>query len=123
MDPIISTVENEKIKFALLSKIIESRTKSIENRIINQFFKDEGISDETLNCTIKRYHLYVNKERNQHVKETDTLKHRLASSQKEIEKLYLKNQLIIELWKSGSPIELLDSILQLEKLNNIKDMK
>ena len=119
MDPIITTVENEKIKFALLSKIIESRTKSIEKRIINQFFKDEGISDEILNCTIKRYHRYVNKERNQHVKETDTLKRRLASSQKEIEKLYLKNQLIIELWKSEIPIELLDSILQLEKLNNI----
>lgn len=115
MDPIISTVENEKSKFVLLSKIIESRTSNIEKRIINQFFKDEDLSDEALNCMIQRYYLYKNKESKLYVKEIDTLKRKLFSSQKEVERLYLKNKLIIELWKNGSSIQLLDSILQLEK--------
>ncbi|WP_041137926.1 hypothetical protein [Beduini massiliensis] len=122
MDPIISTIEKEKNKFALLTKIIESRTNSITKRIVYQFFKDEGLSEEALNCTIRRYYLYKNNKRALCVKEIDTLQRKLTLSQKEIENLNFKNQLIIELWKNGIPIQLLDSILQLEKLNNVKDI-
>lgn len=112
MDPIISLSSNKKIKFDQLTKIINLRSKSVERKIVNQFFRDEGVSNEALNGMINDYYNYIN---SQNIKEIDTLKQEVTLSQQKIKKLELKNQLLVELWKSGTSIQILDVLLQFER--------